>query len=91
MAGFTVSKPHTMPLEEVRAAAEQLAKELRKQHGLRYRWQGDTATFNRTGIDGLLSIDDNRISLKVKLGFLAAAFERPLRQAVTDYLDKYVS
>jgi putative polyhydroxyalkanoate system protein len=58
---------------------------------LRYRWQGDTATFSRTGIDGKLSIDNECISLSIKLGFLASVFEKPLKQAVTNYLDEYVS
>lgn len=91
MAGFKVSKLYTMTKEEVRGAAEELARELQSVHGLRYRWQGDTATFSRSGIDGKLSIDNERISLSVKLGFLASAFERPLKQAVTDYLEEYVS
>ena len=91
MAGFKVSKRYTMSKDEVRVAAEQLAQEPKSQHGLRYRWQGDTATFSRTGLDGKLSIDNDNISLSIKLGFLAAAFERPLKQAITEYLDKYVS
>lgn len=91
MAGFRVSKPYTMSKDEVREAAEQLARELQTQHGLRCRWQGDTATFTRPGLDGKLSIDNECISLSIKLGLLASAFERPLRLAVADYLDKYVS
>ena len=91
MAGFKVSKPYTMSKQEVREAAEELARELQSVHGLRYRWQGDTAIFSRTGIDGKLSIDNECISLSIKLGFLASAFERPLKQAVTNYLDEYVS
>jgi putative polyhydroxyalkanoate system protein len=91
MAGFEVSKLYTMTKEEVRKGAEELARELHSQHGLRTRWHGDTATFTRSGVDGRLSIDNERISLSVKLGFLASAFERPLKQAVTNYLDEYVS
>ena len=91
MPGFRVSKPYTMSRDAVREAAEQLAGELRRQHGLRHRWQGDTATFSRPGLNGKLSIDNDHISISIKLGLLAAAFEKPLRQAVTNYLDKYVS
>ena len=91
MARFTISKHHTMSIDEVREAAEQLAQELKSAHGLRYRWSGDTATFNRSGIDGKLQIDEGEITLSVKLGMLASAFERPLKQAIQDYLDQYVS
>ncbi|MCZ6829587.1 MAG: polyhydroxyalkanoic acid system family protein [Gammaproteobacteria bacterium] len=91
MAGFKVSKTHSMSKEEIREAAELLAGELQTQYGLRHRWQGDTATFSRTGLNGKLRIDDDSISVSIRLGVLASAFERPLKQAVTDYLDKYVS
>lgn len=91
MAEFRVSKTHNMSREEIREAAEELATELQSEYGLRYRWIGDTATFNRSGLDGKLSIHDDSISVSIKLGFLASAFERPLKQAVTDYLEKHVS
>ena len=91
MAGFTVSRPYTMSREDVREAAEQLASALKSKHGLRYRWEGDSARFSRSGLDGKLSIDSGTITLSLKLGFLASAFEQPLRQAVNEYLDEYVS
>ncbi|MCX2982793.1 polyhydroxyalkanoic acid synthase [Halieaceae bacterium IMCC14734] len=91
MASFSISKPHTMTREDVRDAAENLAKGLKDRHGLRYRWRGDTAEFSRSGLDGRLIISDDNITVSVKLGLLASAFERPLKKAVTDYLDEYVS
>jgi len=91
MAGFSVSRSYTMSKEAVREAAEELAREMKRQYGVRYSWQGDRATFRGSGVDGTLNIDDEVISLKVSLGFLAAAFEQPLRRAVNAYLDEHVS
>ena len=91
MAGFSVSRSHSMSREEAREAAEELARELKTQYGLSYRWQGDTATFSGSGVDGTLSLDRDIISLKVKLGFLAAVFEQSLLRAVNEYFDEYVS
>ena len=91
MAGFSVSRSHSMSLEDIRESAEELARELKTQYGLSYRWQGDTATFRGSGVDGTLSIDRDIISLRVKLGFLAAVFEQSLLRAVNEYLDEYVS
>ena len=91
MAGFSVSRSHSMSLEDIREAAEELARELKTQYGLTYRWQGDTATFRGSGVDGKLSIDGDIISLRVDLGFLAAVFEQSLLRAVNEYLDEYVS
>lgn len=91
MAGFSVSRSHSMSLEDIRESAEELARELKTQYGLTYRWQGDTATFRGSGVDGTLSIDQDIISLRVRLGFLAAVFEQSLLRAVNEYLDEYVS
>jgi putative polyhydroxyalkanoate system protein len=91
MASFTVRKPHTMEKQELREAVDRLAAELQSRHGLSYRWRGDNATFSRSGISGSLSIDSDEIALHVKLGLMASPFERPIRQAITDFLDENVA
>ncbi len=91
MGGFSVSRSYTMSKEEVRVAAEDLAREIQTQYGLSCRWQGDTATMRGSGVDGILRIEEDVVSVKVSLGFLASAFEEPLRRAINDYLDQHVS
>lgn len=91
MGTFKVSKPYTMPRQDVRGAAELLAEELKHRYGMRYRFQGDTATFSRTGLDGTLNISDDSIDLDIRMGLLASAFEEPLKQAIRRYLDEYVT
>jgi putative polyhydroxyalkanoate system protein len=91
MARFKVSKPYSMSREDVRSAAQELANTLQAEYGMRYRWQGDRASFSRSGVDGELNISDDTITLSIKLGMLASAFERPLKQAIHNYLDEHVS
>ena len=91
MASFQIIKPYTMSRDEVREATEELARELKQRYGLSYRWQGDRATFRRNGLDGRLSIENGSIDVTIKLGFLASAFEKPLKDAMTRYLDEHVT
>ena len=91
MARITVTKPYSMSRDAIREAAEDLARGLQRDHGLRYRWQGDTATFSRSGVKGTLDISDDAITLSVELGLLASPFAKPIRQAVVDYLDEHVT
>ncbi len=91
MAGFTVSRTYTMSRDEVREVAEDLARQIETQYGVRARWQGDTVTMRGSGVDGALSIEEDLVRVKVTLGLLASAFERPLRRIVTEYLDEYLS
>ena len=91
MAGFSVSRTYTMSKQEVREAAEALAQEFATQYGVRHSWNGDRASFRGSGVDGTLDIADDQITVKLSLGFMARAFERPLRRAVNEYLDAHVS
>ncbi len=91
MAGFTVSRTYTRPREEVRKTAEDLAHQLENDYGVRARWQGDTITMRGNGVDGRLEIDDEAVHVKVSLGLMARIFESPIRRAVNDYLDRYIT
>ncbi len=92
MAGFRLQKPYSMPKDEVRVAAEGLAAELEREHGVKSRWQGDSMVkIKGAGIDGKLSFEDGTIDVSVKLGFLASAFQGILRSEVQRYLDENIS
>ena len=91
MPGFNISRTYTMPREKVRENAEELARKLETEFGVRARWQGDTVTMRGNGVDGKLEIDDEAVHVDVSLGLMASIFEGPIRRAVNDYLDRYVS
>ena len=91
MPGFRITKPYTMPKEEVREAAEGLAESLAREHGVRSRWDGDRVRIKGAGVDGELSFHDGLIDVSVKLGLLTAMFEPVLRKEVERYLDEHVT
>ena len=91
MASFRITKPYTMPKDEVREAAQGLAASLERQHGVRSRWEGDTVHIRGAGIDGRMSFHDDLIDVSVKLGLLTSLFEPVLREVVQRYLDQHVT
>jgi putative polyhydroxyalkanoate system protein len=91
MAGFRITKPYTMPKEEVREAAEGLAEELEREHGVRSRWEGDAVTIKGAGVDGRMTFHDGLIDVSVRLGLLASMFEPVIRNEVQTYLDNHVT
>lgn len=91
MAGFRLTKPYTMSKEDVRKAAEGLAKSLEREHGVRSHWEGDTVRINGAGVNGQMSFHDGLIDVSVRLGLLASMFEPVLRSEVERYLDAHVS
>ena len=91
MARFTITRPHSMSIEAVRASAEALAEELAADYGLRARWDGDRVSLRGSGVEGSMDIGESELVLKVKLGLLASALERPLKQAMNNSLDEHVN
>ena len=91
MAGFRVSKPYTMPVEELREAAQGLAATLEQQHGVMARWQGDSVRIKGAGVDGELSFEGGVVDVSVRLGLLASAFKGVLENEVRRYLDEYIT
>lgn len=91
MAKFTLTKPYTMPREEVREAAKNLADSLQEHHGVRSQWQGDTVRMKGSGVDGSLNFEGDTIDVSVKLGLLASAFAPALKKEMQKYLDEFIS
>jgi len=90
MASLRMTKPYTMPKEEVREAAEGLAQKLAKDHGVRCSWQGDRVCIKGAGVNGELSFHDQLVDVSVKLGLLASMFEGVLKREIERYLDEHV-
>ncbi|RLA53141.1 MAG: polyhydroxyalkanoic acid synthase [Gammaproteobacteria bacterium] len=91
MAKFRITKPYTMPREEVREAAEGLAASLERQHGVRSRWEGNSVRLKGAGVDGTMSFHDGLIDVSVRMGILASMFEPVLKEEVQRYLDTHVT
>lgn len=91
MAGFQIRKPHSMDKDELRDAAEGLAKKLEGTHRVRANWEGDEVRIKGAGVDGRLTLGDEDVLVSVELGMMASAFKGVLRNEVQRYLDKYVT
>ena len=91
MAGFRITRPYTMPKEEILEAAEALAEDLTERFRLSCRWDGDDrVSLKGSGASGELVVDDEAITVSVKLGLLAMAFEQPLKEEVNRFLDEHL-
>ncbi|KAA1187959.1 polyhydroxyalkanoic acid synthase [Pseudohalioglobus sediminis] len=80
-----------MPKEDIRAAAEDLADSLAREHGVRSYWDGDRVKIKGAGVDGVLSFHDDLIDVSVRLGLLTSMFEAPLRREIQRYLDEHIT
>ena len=89
MSEIRITRRHDLPPGEARAAAEQMARGLRKKHGLSYEWADDERLcFRGAGVHGELEMEVEQVTVVVSLGFLLAPFRGVLEQEIHEYFDE---
>jgi len=88
MAHIVVERQHCLEREVVRSLAEDLAESLSRQYDIRYRWHDDVIVFKRTGAQGRVIVDADRVRVELDLGFLLMAFERTIKDEIENTLDE---
>jgi putative polyhydroxyalkanoate system protein len=89
MSEIRITRRHDLPPEQARAAAEQMARGLRKKHGLDYQWADDERLcFRGPGVQGELAVECEQVTVVVSLGFFLAPFKGVLEQEIHEYFDE---
>jgi len=82
MADINIVQEHNLAPEQARAAAQQVADKLAEQFELECRWDGDVLRFERSGVDGTLTLEPTQARLQIALGFLFSAFASQIEDKV---------
>ena len=93
MATIDIQRAHSLSMEHVREAAEELVETLEKDFGLEHNWENENLvkfSCRPKGINGTLKVQPDKLHLNVKLGLLASMFERPLRKEIEEYLNTHL-
>ena len=90
MAKITIERPHSLGREAARQKAEQLAERLAQQYDVRYRWNGDSLEFKRSGADGTIEVHDDSVRVRLSLGLLLSAMTGSIKREIEDVLDKHL-
>ncbi|SFV10829.1 polyhydroxyalkanoic acid system family protein [Pseudoduganella namucuonensis] len=80
MADINIVQEHKLTPKKAREAAEQVAQKLAAEFDLEYEWEGDVLHFERSGVNGSLTLTKHKAEMVIKLGFLFGAFA-PVIQA----------
>ncbi|MET0265731.1 MAG: polyhydroxyalkanoic acid system family protein [Duganella sp.] len=84
MADINIVQEHHLAPEQARAAAQQVADKLSEQFELTSRWDGDVLRFERSGVNGTLTLDASQARLQIALGFPISAFAAQIEDKVAD-------
>jgi putative polyhydroxyalkanoate system protein len=88
MADINIVQEHYLAPEQAREAAQQVADKLAEQFELTCRWDGDVLRFERSGVNGSLTLLPNQAHLQIALGFLFSAFSAQIEAKVSEKMRK---
>lgn len=83
-----ITRSHNLGRDEARRRLDKVANTLSDQFSLRSEWAGDTLTFRGSSVNGRVDVDDESITLDVKLGFALKMMEPTVNRAIEHALDK---
>ena len=85
MADISIVQEHSMSAPMARAAAQKVADKLAAEYGVACNWEGENVLrFERSGVDGSLTLTAQRAALHIKLGFLMGAFAGTIESKAAD-------
>jgi putative polyhydroxyalkanoate system protein len=92
MATIDVRRAHTLPKEEARKRAEELAKSMEERFSLVWKWDGDVIRFDAPkgaakGTKGQVSVNDREVRVEIDLPFLLKVMKGTIESKVNEKLD----
>lgn len=89
MSQITVTRTHDLPPKKARLAVEQVAADLKSEHGLDYAWaEDDVLAFKRPGLSGQLTLARKEVTLHLRLGLLLLPLRSLLEREIHSFLDQ---
>jgi putative polyhydroxyalkanoate system protein len=88
MADISIVQEHGLSPSTARAAAQKVADKLAADYGLSCQWDGDVLRFERSGVEGALTLEETRAAVRIQLGFLMGAFAPAIEAKVAESMKK---
>jgi putative polyhydroxyalkanoate system protein len=78
-----------MPAAEAQQAADELASDLARKFEINYGWDGDHIHFERPGVHGMITVRENEIRIKARLGLMLVFLKPLIEDEITQYLENH--
>ena len=88
MADINIVQQHKLTAVKAREAAQQVADKLAQEYDLACAWDGDVLRFERSGVDGSLTLEKEQAQLHIKLGFMLSAFASTIEGKIAEKMRK---
>jgi putative polyhydroxyalkanoate system protein len=88
MAGISIVQEHGLNPDMARAAAQTVADKMAADFGLALKWDGDVLRFERSGVNGALTLEAQRAVMRIELGFPMGMMASAIESKVADKMRK---
>ncbi len=87
MSQISIERRHSMGLKRAKTAAQRVARKLKAEFELETHWRGNTLTFERPGVTGVLVVSEKTLSIEIELGVLFGVLRTRIESEITSELD----
>jgi putative polyhydroxyalkanoate system protein len=88
MADINIVQAHSLTPIKAREAAQQVADRMAEEYALDCNWEGDMLRFGRSGLEGVLTLQERQARMHIKLGFMYSAFSSMIESKVMEKMQK---
>jgi putative polyhydroxyalkanoate system protein len=88
MSEIKIRRAHALAPKHARAAAEKMSARLSEAFDMEFMWEGEVLRFQRSGLDGQLTLGHKEVMIDAQLGFLLAMMKPRIEQSIHENLDR---
>jgi putative polyhydroxyalkanoate system protein len=91
MATIDISRGHSLPLEDAKKKAEELAKGMAEKFGISWKWEGNAIRFDAPsgaakGTKGEVSVTEKEVRVQIDLPFMLKMLKGTIESKVNEKL-----
>ncbi len=91
MSVIQLERRHQLGAGRARELAGRIAADLERRYGMRHEWADSVLHFRRSGVQGELTVTDERLRLRLELGLMMRPLRDRIESAVARRLDELLA
>ena len=91
MHAIDIKRSHNLELAKAKKKEQKVADHIAEKFDVDCEWNGNTLSFQRSGVDGHIKVNPKSIHVFADLGFFLSALKSPIEREINRYLDEEFS